>query len=58
MGYLDSKERKFGFSEPYHLTGDFVVDMNHIRNFYSDKNGIIPTNMSTIYLKQEKKKVE
>ena len=51
--YLDGKKKQYGYGDPYYLTGNKKEDMDYLRNFYIDKNGIIPSNKSYIRLRDE-----
>lgn len=42
MGYIDYRQKRAGFSEPYHPSGNRNKDAAVIKKFYMDKNGKNP----------------
>ncbi|MDC4232613.1 1-acyl-sn-glycerol-3-phosphate acyltransferase [Actinomyces sp. B33] len=53
FGFIDSRTRTFGWGGSYRLTGDVRADMEVIRAFYADKEGIRPELASTPRLRAE-----
>ncbi|NVJ98303.1 MAG: lysophospholipid acyltransferase family protein [Alphaproteobacteria bacterium] len=42
--YVDSRTKEIGFGEPFEPTGDMEADIAALQAFYTDKQGINPTN--------------
>lgn len=53
LGFVDRRTRTTGLGPTIHLTGDPSLDMNIIRDFYADKQGIRPGKEGRIRLKME-----
>ncbi len=51
--YVDGPTRSGGFGPVIHLTGDVGVDMDKIRAFYGDKDGLKPNRFGPIRLRDE-----
>jgi len=51
--WLDGPSRTGGIGDPIHLTGDVAADMDKIRVFYSDKQGVKPENRTEPRLREE-----
>lgn len=43
LGFIDRRDRTFGWGPSYRLTGDVRADMDAIRAFYDGKVGVRPT---------------
>src|SRR5690606_11345066 len=46
LGFVDGPTRSLGIGPTFHPTGDLVADMDLIRDFYADKQGIVPANLT------------
>ena len=51
--YVDGPTRSGGFGPVIHLTGDMSVDMDKIRAFYGDKDGLKPNRFGPVRLRDE-----
>lgn len=55
LGYVDSKTRTAGLGPAITLTGDVKADMDKIREFYADIQGIHPEDFTPPRLREEDK---
>jgi 1-acyl-sn-glycerol-3-phosphate acyltransferase len=53
LGFVDGPTRSLGMGPTFHPTGDVVADMDFIRAFYADKQGIRPENRTEPRLREE-----
>lgn len=53
LSYLDFRHKKGGIGPCIELSGDMRADMDRIRAFYRDKEGLYPQNQSKIRLREE-----
>lgn len=53
LGYVDSATKTSGLGPTIELTGDVTADMDRIRAFYSDKQGINPEDFTPPRLREE-----
>lgn len=53
LSYLDYREKVGGFGPCFHLTGKVSEDMDRIRAFYADKQGLYPENFGPVKLADE-----
>jgi hypothetical protein len=53
LGYLDYPNKKGGFGEVFSPSGDLRADMEHFRQYYSDKHGLYLEKEGPIALKDE-----
>ncbi len=53
LAYLDGPSRTVGWGPTFALTGDVVADMDRIRDFYADKQGIRPELTTVPRLREE-----
>lgn len=53
LSFLDAPSRQVGFGVTFQPTGDVAADMDRIREFYADKQGIYPENTSPPRLREE-----
>lgn len=53
LAYLDGPSRTVGWGPTFDLTGDVVADMDRIREFYADKQGIRPELTTVPRLREE-----
>jgi len=53
LGYVDSATRTAGLGPAITLSGDVTADMDRIRDFYADKQGIQPQNFAAPRLREE-----
>jgi 1-acyl-sn-glycerol-3-phosphate acyltransferase len=53
LAYVDGPRKQGGFGPVVHLTGDVRTDMDVIRQFYADKEGLKPNNFGPVRLKDE-----
>ncbi len=53
--FLDNQSKKLGFGPMINLTGDQAKDLETIKAFYQDKQGIKPKQFSKICFRQRKK---
>ena len=51
--FLDFKNKRCGVGPVIHLTGDVEADMNRLRDFYADKQGLRPDLQTEVKLKDE-----
>ena len=51
--YVDGPTRSGGFGPVIHLTGNMSVDMDKIRAFYGDKDGLKPNRFGPVRLRDE-----
>ena len=54
LGYVDSATRTAGLGPTITLTGDVSADMDRIRDFYADKQGIHPEHFTPPKLGEER----
>jgi 1-acyl-sn-glycerol-3-phosphate acyltransferase len=54
LGYVDSVTRTAGVGPAIHLSGDPAADMDRIREFYADKQGVHPANRTEPRLRSER----
>jgi len=53
LGYCDAKNKRMGFGPVVHLTGDHKADMDVIREFYKDVQGVNPEKATPPLLREE-----
>ena len=53
LGFIDRRDRTFGWGPTYRLTGDVRADMDVIRAFYDGKEGVRPALASVPRLRDE-----
>lgn len=53
LGYVDGPTRSCGMGPTFHPTGDVKADMDFVRAFYADKQGIRPENRTEPRLREE-----
>ncbi len=53
LGFVDGPTRTLGIGPTFHPTGDVVKDMDFVRAFYADKQGIKPENRTEPRLREE-----
>lgn len=53
FGFIDGPSRTLGFGPTFRMTGDVAADMDRIREFYADKQGLRPQNRAEPRLKDE-----
>ena len=53
LGFVDGPTRTLGMGPTFHPTGDVVKDMDFVRAFYADKQGIRPENRTEPRLREE-----
>ncbi len=53
LGFVDGPTRTTGVGPTLQLTGDVRADMDRIRAFYADKNGVRPGRGSAVRLREE-----
>ncbi|NYJ01675.1 1-acyl-sn-glycerol-3-phosphate acyltransferase [Nocardioides thalensis] len=53
LGFVDGPTRTLGMGPTFQPSGDLVADMNRVREFYSDKQGIRPENRTEPRLREE-----
>ncbi len=53
LSYLDGPTRTGGFGPSFRASDDVVADMDIIREFYSDKRGVRPGNVTAPRLREE-----
>lgn len=53
LGYVDAVTRTSGLGPTLHLTGDVSADMDRVREFYADKQGIRAQDFITPRLREE-----
>lgn len=53
LSYLDFGKKVGGIGPAVELTGDVRADMDHIRDFYADKQGLRPERVGAIRLREE-----
>ncbi|MGV9181869.1 1-acyl-sn-glycerol-3-phosphate acyltransferase [Arcanobacterium canis] len=53
LGFIDAKTRTYGWGQHITLTGDMTADMDIIRAFYADKEGMRDGRISTPRLRAE-----
>jgi 1-acyl-sn-glycerol-3-phosphate acyltransferase len=53
MAYIDAGKKEMGLGPLLHLSGDEARDMAIIREFYADKQGIVPDGKSHVRLRSE-----
>jgi 1-acyl-sn-glycerol-3-phosphate acyltransferase len=53
LTYLDGPTRSGGFGPTFHPTDDVVADMDRIRAFYADKQGLRPDRFTPPLLREE-----
>lgn len=53
LGFIDGPSRTFGFGPTLELTGDVAADMDVIREFYADKQGVRPGGRTEPRLRDE-----
>ncbi|MEZ4290735.1 MAG: lysophospholipid acyltransferase family protein [Myxococcota bacterium] len=53
MSFLDYAQRRGGFGPAFEPSGDVVRDMDHVRAFYADKQGLFPERFGPIRLREE-----
>lgn len=56
LGYLDYSRKELGLGHLFYPTGDIEKDFEAIREFYRDKVGKYPENMSDVRLKETERK--
>lgn len=56
LGFIDGPTRTLGFGPTFQPSGDVGADMNRIRAFYADKQGINPELRTEPRLREEKEK--
>ena len=55
MAFVDGPTRTAGFGPTFTPTGDVAADMDRVRAFYADKQGIHPANRTEPRLREESK---
>lgn len=58
LGFIDRRDRTFGWGPTYRLTGDVRADMDAIRAFYDGKVGVRPTLTCVPRLRAEDEEAE
>ena len=53
LGFVDGPTRTLGIGPSFHPTGDVKKDMDFVREFYADKQGIRPDNRTEARLREE-----
>ncbi|HZJ03981.1 MAG TPA: 1-acyl-sn-glycerol-3-phosphate acyltransferase [Nocardioidaceae bacterium] len=53
MGFIDGPTRTMGFGPTFTPTGDLTADMDRVRSFYADKQGIRPELRTEPRLREE-----
>lgn len=53
LGFVDGPTRTLGIGPTFHPTDDVVADMDFVRAFYADKQGIRPENRTEPRLREE-----
>jgi 1-acyl-sn-glycerol-3-phosphate acyltransferase len=53
LGFVDGPTRTLGIGPTFHPTGDVRADMDLVRAFYADKQGIRPENRTEPRLREE-----
>lgn len=53
LGFVDGPTRSLGIGPTFRPTGDVVADMDFVRAFYADKQGICPENRTEPRLREE-----
>ena len=53
LGFVDGPTRTLGMGPSFHPSGDIVADMDFVRAFYADKQGIRPENRTEPRLREE-----
>ena len=53
LGFVDGPSRTLGMGPTFHPTDDVVADMDLVRAFYADKQGIRPANRTEPRLREE-----
>ncbi len=53
LAYIDFRRRVVGLTEYVRMSGDPAADMDRIRAFYADKNGLRPENAGPIRFREE-----
>lgn len=53
LGFVDGPTRNLGMGPTFSPSGDLVADMDFVRAFYSDKQGIRPENRTEPRLREE-----
>ncbi len=53
LGFVDGPTRTLGIGPTFHPTGDVKADMDFVRAFYADKQGIRPENRTEPRLREE-----
>lgn len=53
LGFVDGPTRSLGMGPTFHPTGDVKADMDFVRAFYADKQGIRPENRTEPRLREE-----
>jgi len=53
LGFVDGPSRTLGIGPTFHPTHDVVADMDFVRAFYADKQGIRPENRTEPRLREE-----
>ncbi|MFT4187966.1 MAG: 1-acyl-sn-glycerol-3-phosphate acyltransferase [Aeromicrobium sp.] len=53
LAFFEPSTKTMGFGEPFTPTGDFRADMDVVRAFYADKQGIKPANRTEPRLREE-----
>ena len=53
LGFVDGPTRTLGMGPTFHPTGDVAADMDLVRAFYADKQGIRPENRTEPRLREE-----
>lgn len=53
LTFVDGPTRSGGFGPEFHMTDDVVADMDRVREFYADKQGVRPGNFTPPRLREE-----
>jgi len=53
LGFVDGPTRSLGIGPTFSPSGDVVADMDRVRAFYADKQGICPENRTEPRLREE-----
>jgi 1-acyl-sn-glycerol-3-phosphate acyltransferase len=53
LAFIDRSRRESGFGPLFHPSGDLAADMEIVREFYSDKVGLKPSNFGPVRLREE-----
>ena len=53
LGFVDGPSRTLGMGPSFHPSDDVVADMDFVRAFYADKQGIIPAHRTEPRLREE-----